>query len=340
MNAFSQRAANAPRTPAPLIAILAVLGLLIASMLAGCASPQTASQQDDQGSRKLHVVASFYPLYDFAQKIGGDRVTVTNLVPAGTEPHDWEPSTADMKTIESANVFVYNGAGMEHWTHDVLHSIQNKHLVSVAASDGIALLPAASEDEHDHGHADDHAHEHGEDADHGRYDPHVWLAPENAKQEMKNIRDALVQADPDGKDVYEANYQTWSEKLDDLHKAYETKLSLVPRKTIVVSHQAFGYLCDAYGLTQMPIEGMEADAEPNAKDMARIVDFVKANNVSVIFSEELVSPKIAQAIADASGASCEQLNPLEGLTQEQIDAGQDYVSVMTENLDKLVKALS
>jgi zinc transport system substrate-binding protein len=107
-----------------------------------------------------------------------------------------------------------------------------------------------------------------------------------------------------------------------------------------VSHEAFGYLCDAYGLTQIPITGMDAEGEPDAQTMASIIDQVKAQGVKTIFSEDLVSPKVAQAIADATGATCEVLNPLEGLEQDDIDAGADYVSVMRDNLDKLVAALS
>ena len=257
------------------------------------------------------------------------------MVPSGTEPHDWEPSTADMKTIASAQVLVYSGAGMEHWVNDVTSAVGNKDLVSVEASQGVDLLPAAG-DEHEAEHEGSREADH----DHGQYDPHVWLSPANAKVEMANIRDALIEADPDGKDAYEKNYEKYAGMLDELDQKYASELAGTASKNIVVSHQAFGYLCDRYGLTQVPIEGIEADSEPDAKTMAKIVDFVKENGTKTIFSEELVSPKAAQAISDETGASLEVLNPLEGLTDEQISAGEDYFSVMESNLDKLVKALS
>ena len=122
------------------------------------------------------VMASFYPMHDFAQKIGGDKVTVTNMVPAGTEPHDWEPSPSDIVALEQADVFVYSGAGMEHWVEDVLASLDNQSLVTVEASYGIALLEGhhhhhEDEEEAEHGHEDEHEHEEG-----GGYDPHVWLS--------------------------------------------------------------------------------------------------------------------------------------------------------------------
>ena len=217
--------------------------------------------------------------------------------------------------------------------NDVTSAADNKDLVSVEASRGVDLLPATGdEDEHEDAHEGDH--------EHGQYDPHVWLSPANAKVEMANIRDALIKADPDGKNAYEKNYEKYADMLDELDQKYASELAGTASKSIVVSHQAFGYLCDRYGLTQVPIEGIEADSEPDAKTMAKIVDFVKENGTKTIFSEELVSPKAAQAISDETGASLEVLNPLEGLTDEQISAGEDYFSVMESNLDKLVKALS
>lgn len=323
------------------------------ALFSGCAAKGGAAGSDAKASGKVSVVASFYPMYDFAQKIGGDRVDVTCLVPAGVEPHDWEPSTTDMKTIASAQVLVYSGAGMEHWVEDVTSAVGNKDLAVVEASKGVDLLAVAEDDhdhehvdehdhDHDHEHADEHEHEHadGHDHDHGQYDPHVWLSPANAKVEMANIRDALIKADPEGKSTYEKNYEKYASMLDALDKKYAEELSKTARKNIVVSHQAFGYLCNRYGLTQVPIEGIEADSEPDAKAMAKIVDFVKQNDVKTIFSEELVSPKAAQAISAETGAAVEVLSPLEGLTDEQMAAGEDYFSVMESNLDKLVKALS
>lgn len=307
-----------------LLAVI-VAALIAIPCLAGCsgtANNSSASSSTSSSTSKMKVVTSFYAMSDFAQKIGGDRVEVTNLVPAGTEPHDWEPSTNDMKELESAKVFVYNGAGMEKWVDNVLSTLDNDGIVSVKASDGIKLLTSTDEEEE------------------GKYDPHVWLDPEYAKTEMMNIRDAFIKADPDGKKVYEDNYNMYSAKLDALNTEYKEKLKPANGKSIVVSHQAFGYLCNAYGLKQMPIEGLDADAEPDAKTMSEIVDFVKKNNVKTIFTEELVSPKVAQQIADETGATCEELNPLEGLSDEEIAQGEDYFSVMESNLGKLVKALS
>lgn len=301
-----------------------------AALLSGCSQPSAESGDDADGSageKKLNVAASFYPMYDFSQKIGGDHVDVSCLVPAGTEPHDWEPSPTDIVNIEESDLLVYNGASMEHWIDDVKDAA-GSGLACCEASEGVELRAGEPE-------------EGDEDAGDGPvYDPHVWLAPENAKIEMGNIRDALSKVDSEHASDYDARYTEYAAKLDDLDSEFREKLSTVPNKTIVVSHEAFGYLCDAYGLTQVAITGMDAEGEPDAQTMASIIDQVKATGIKTIFGEELVSQKVAQQIADATGAECKVLNPIEGLEQSEIDAGEDYFSVMRSNLDELVEALS
>lgn len=308
--------------PAGMVALSVFAFVMI---LSGC-----AGKNKDTDSGKLNVMASFYPVYDFAVKIGGDRANVTNMVPAGTEPHDWEPDTRDIAMLEKADVFVYSGAGLEHWVEDVLKSLDNENLVTAEASNGISLREG-------HGHEEET--DSGEEDDHAEYDPHVWLDPLNAKKEMENIKDAFVKADPDNRDYYENNYKIYEEKFDALDQSFKDTLSPLPGKVIVVSHEAFGYLCNAYGLTQIGIEGLSPDSEPDPARMAEVIEFVKENNVKTIFFEELVSPKVAETIAGESGAQTEVLNPIEGLSDEDIKAGRDYFSVMDKNLAVLKKAL-
>lgn len=317
--------------------VTAAIFLLVSIVFTACSSKkeespvksteavtESSNAIEDNGintGSKLKVYTSFYPLYDFAVKIGGDKIKVTNLVPAGTEPHDWEPATTDILSLEKGNIFIYNGAGLEHWVEQVTASLENKDLLLVNASDGITLIQ-------------------GNDKEGGSsYDPHIWLSIMNAKKEMENIKNALVKADPDNKDFYEANFMKYGAEFDALDAKFKEKLSALPDKDIVVAHQAFAYLCSDYGLNQVAIEGLGADSEPDAKRMAEIVDFARNKNIKTIFFEELVSPKVAQAIASEIGASTDVLNPLEGLTQEQVNAGEDYLSVMEENLNALVKAL-
>lgn len=299
------------------------------SLLTGCG---TQPADTAAGDGRLRVLTSFYPMYDFACKIGGDCIDVTNMVPSGTEPHDWEPSTNDLKNLEKADVFIYNGADMEPWADDLLVS-RSDTLRVVGASENVELRTTDGEHEH--------AHEH-EDADHhhGDFDPHVWLDPENAKIEMEAIRDALCAADPENSTVFQSNYEKYAAELDALDAEFREKLAPLPNRTIVVAHEAFGYLCDAYGLTQVGIEGLSPDSEPDPGRMAEVIDFVREHSISTIFFEELVSPKVAEAIASETGAQAKMLSPLEGLSDEQAAAGADYFSVMHDNLAALMEALN
>lgn len=300
-----------------------------------------AGTEDTSSEKKLNVMASFYPMYDFATKVGGDKVEVTNMVPAGTEPHDWEPAATDVKNLEEADVFIYNGAGMEHWTEDVLGALDNKELKVVEASRGLTLLEGKEEEEEEteDSSSDSDASDESTDSE-ITYDPHVWLDPLNAKAEMENIKNAFVEADPDNKDYYEQNYETYAEKFDQLDKEYKDGLADTKSKDLITSHEAFGYLCQAYGLNQVGIEGLSPDSEPDASRMNEIIKFAKENNVKTIFFEELVSPKVSETIADEIGAKTAVLNPLEGLTDDEISAGEDYFSVMESNLKTIEDALN
>lgn len=289
--------------------------------LSGCGNTQSASDNTADGNKKISVYTSFYPMYDFAKNIGGDKITLVNLVPAGTEPHDWEPAPSDIANLEKGDVLIYNGAGMESWMDKTLSSLSNKNLITVDTSKNLKLLDNQDADEH------------------LAHDPHVWLNPENAKEQAAAIKNAFVQADPANKDYYEQNYTTFAQKLDALDQDYKDAAKTFKQKDIVVSHQAFGYLCQAYGLTQVPLEGLSADSEPTPARMAEIEDFVKQNNIKYIFAEELISPKTAEAIARDTGAQTVVLNPLEGLSNDDQQAGKDYITVMKDNLELLKKAL-
>ncbi|WP_426453355.1 metal ABC transporter solute-binding protein, Zn/Mn family [Paenibacillus sp. S-38] len=313
--------------PLALIAVLAVVS--------ACGKPQAALVND-----KINVVTSFYPLYDFASKIGGAHVNAINVVPAGVEPHDWSPKSRDIQNIKNSQVFVYLGAGFEGWVNDTLESLKSdsKSLV-VEAGKGVALIEGTGvAHEHETEHKDEAGHEEEEHNEHA-VDPHLWLSPVNAKKIAENIKNALVQADTAHQADYEANFTKLAADLDALHLEFQTKLSTVPKKEIVVTHQSFGYLAKEYGLTQKPIMGLAPDAEPTSKDLQGILQFIKDNDVKYIFFEELVSDKLAKTLAQDAGVQTAVLNPLEGLTEDQIKAGDDYVKVMKNNLNSLVKAL-
>ncbi|MGI6161654.1 MAG: metal ABC transporter substrate-binding protein [Christensenellales bacterium] len=324
------------------IILLLVTAIFTAS---GCAA-NVVTPEIESGEPKLKIYASFYPMYDFAQKIAGDKAEVKCVVPSGVEPHDWEPTAADIVALEQADVFIYNGAGMEHWVDDVLASLQTKTLTVVEASSNIGLIEGGHSHDHDHDHDHEHEHDHDEDHNHdhdmfegGGLDPHVWLNPMYAKIQMENITNALIEADEANADYYEYNYNAWAAELDKLDKEYKDALSGLENSTIVVAHEAYGYLCEAYGLTQVGITGLSPDSEPNPAKMAEIIDFAKEHNIKVVFFEELASSKVADAIASAIGAKTAVLSPIEGLSDAQAQEGGDYFSVMRSNLEALKAAL-
>lgn len=296
-----------------------MLLLTILIFTVGCSN----SIEEDDG--RLKVYTSFYPMYDFTSKIGGDKVAVYNMVPSGSEPHDWEPAASDLVKLENGDMFVYNGAGMENWVEGVLGALQNKDLVVVEASRGIELLASHHEDDHDH--------------EHGEYDSHVWTDPMNVKIEMENIKNGLIDIDPENKDYYEENYEKYSLELDKLDDEFKYALSTLANRDIVVSHKAFSYMAHAYGLNQVAINGLSPDLEPGGARMGEITNFVNDNNIKVIFFEELTSSKIADTIATETGAEVDVLNPLEGLSDEELEAGDDYFSVMRKNLQAILRAL-
>ncbi len=300
---------------------LLVLSLLLV-VLGACATPVASDKQQ--------VVVSFYPLEYLAKRIGGDRIEVTTLVPSGVEPHDWEPSPRDIGRLQQSKVFVYNGRGIEPWAERALAELPDGKPVRVDASDGLDELEAIEESGHDEAHQ-------GEE--HEGIDPHVWLDPHLYAQQAKKVRDALVAADPQGATMYDANLARLTTDVTTLRQDMEAGLTSCQRDTIVTSHAAFGYLAHHFNLKQVALSGLSPEAEPSPARMKELIDEVKATGATHIFFEALVSPRVAETIAQEVGAATLVLNPLEGLTRDELAAKDDYLSVMRENLANLRTAL-
>lgn len=280
-------------------------------IISGC------SAETNTSSDKMKIYASFYPMYDFVKQVGGDKVEVINMTPEGIEPHDFEPTMDDIKNLSNADMFVYNGNEMEHWVEDVLSSLDNDKLVVVETSENV---------------------EKQEDGEH--LDPHTWLSIKNAKIQLKSIYDALATLDEKNKDYYEENYNKYLTELNVLDEKFASELAPYEGESIIVAHQAFGYLSSDYHLKQVAIEGLSPDSEPDPSRMARIVDFAKEQDVKVIFFEELVDPKVAESIAKEIGAETKVLNTLEGLSDKEMKEGKNYLTMMEENLRNILYALS
>ncbi|UUV99083.1 High-affinity zinc uptake system binding-protein ZnuA [Vagococcus luciliae] len=297
-----------------------ILGLALIGVLAACGKE---SKEEQKEADTLHIVTSFYPMYDFAKKITGDEADVTVLTEAGVEPHDYEPSAKDLAKIQNADVFIYNSNEMETWVRDVLASIDTKKVKVIEASQGIDLMEA-TEEEHE-----------GEDSHNHELDPHVWLDPVLAKKEVETITKGLVEVDTPNKDVYERQSKDFIKELDKLNDAYVEATKDATQKTFVTQHTAFSYLAKQYGLTQVAISGISPDQEPTPKELKNIEDLVKKDDIKVIYTESSASSKVAETITSATGATLSELNPLESLTKKEMDGGEDYLSVMYTNLDHL-----
>lgn len=299
-----------------------IVGLVLGVVVIGLVTLaiKNNGRAPDASSSRPQVVASFYPLYFFASQIAGDKADVSNVTPAGAEPHDYEPTAQDIAKIESSNLLVLNGGGLEAWADNVKENIDHKKTAIVIAGESLTTQEVVEEGEK-------------------ITDPHVWLSPVLAIQMVNKIEAGLVQADPSNASYYESNARTLKSKLGALDTEYKYGLATCKEKNIITSHAAFGYLATTYNLNQVSITGVSPDAEPSPQELAQVAKFARDNHVKYIFFESLVSPKLSQTIATEVGAQTLVLNPLEGLTGDEITSGKDYFSEMRNNLTNLKTAL-
>ncbi|MCW6661147.1 zinc ABC transporter substrate-binding protein [Aerococcaceae bacterium NML201209] len=286
------------------------------------------------------VMTTFYPVYYLAQRIAGDKMEVSMLLDSNQDPHDYESSARDAATVQQSDIFIYQDDEMEHFVSDMVKLLDTSKTKIVESTEDIELLAG---DMHEH---DDHEHEEGEshddhadhDHDHSHeFDPHTWMDPMIYAKQAENVKKALIEVDPDNKAVYEANAKALVEELTQLDAEYREQLAKLENKTIVVQHAAFGYLAHAYGLTQEAITGIQTTQEPSAAALAAMQDFVKAHQVKTIFVEPSLNPATAKVVADASGATLRPLRTLESVTQEEIEKGEDYFTIMRANLAELLQ---
>ena len=441
-----------------IVAGIAIAIAVIGSVLAfsGTSNDSTPMESPEQANlvpqaEKITILTSFYPYHEFTKNVAGDFADVKQFMPNGVEAHDWEPRAQEIQSLKDADVFVYNGLGMESYIENIIESGEFDNVVFLKASEGVELLKFeddhddhAKHDDHDdhdeHAKEDDHddhaeefheeialvieefeeghmtesqsivaieeilhehegdGHEHGagmiEDIEHVlheiedghiaasegleeihhlvsgedvhdehakeddhddhdeheegghdghdhdyEFDPHIWLDPILVKQQVNVIRDGLIQVDPDNKEHYEENARIYNDKLDALDMKIGSALSSCQKDTIVPYHNAFTYLGERYDIHIMALGGMAPDAEASAAEIAEFVDFVKDNDIKVIFSEELVDPRLAEVIAEEANAQVMLFSPLEALSKEEAGTNVSYIDKMEDNLDSLKVAL-
>jgi len=275
-------------------------------------------------THKLTVAATFYPLAHFAEQVGGEHVQVINMTPNGIEPHDYEPTPQDLAELEEVDLFLYNGAGLDPWAETIAPNLAAKGITTLRATERIDLLEG-----HD---------EHEEEEQHEATDPHAWLDPTYALYIVGQIRDELVAIDPENAATYNGNAATYVSTLQLLEKHYREDLADCTLREIIVSHDAYRYMATRYDFATHAIAGLSPDEEPSAQRIAELADLAKEKGIDTIFFEELVSPDLAQTIADEVGAQTNVLHTIEGLTPGQ-SAGATYMSLMYENLESLKLAM-
>lgn len=266
---------------------------------------------------KISLVTSFYPLAYLAEKIGGDLVSVTNLTPVGAEPHDFEPTTNDIVTIENSQLLLLHGSGFEPWAEKL--ETQNQELQIVTIAEGLADIETGEAQE--------------------PLDPHVWLDPVLMQAMAQRVLEAISSVDPDNRPLYATNTVALMAELDQLQSDFEAGLKQCRSRTFVTAHDAFGYLARRFNLTQVAIAGLSPDEEPSPRDLAQVSQVARETQAKYIFFETLVDPSLAETVAKEVGAQTLVLNPLEGLTPDDVAAGRDYRSLQRMNLENLRRAL-
>lgn len=319
----------------PFRAVVAAAAALALTGLAGCSSTPTSSSPSDAPGQAepLTVAVAFYPFEFVAQRVGGDLVTVENLTAPGAEPHDLELAPQQVALLSSADLVVFQ-EGFQPAVDAALAQANAKRTVDTASF--LQLIPATADDGHGHGEEGDHDEEAGHDEEgheEGALDPHTWLDPTNLATVAEHVRDALTDARPEAADTLKANTQALLDDLGALDGEFKTGLASCQIHAFITSHAAFGYLAHRYGLEQVGIRGVEPDVEPTAARIAEVHEIAKAEGVTTIFFETLVSPVVAESIAGDLGLKTDVLDPLEGLTPES--RGSDYLEVMRSNLASL-----
>ncbi len=300
---------------------LASIAACIALAAAAACAPGLTPSSPDAAAGRLSVATTIYPMTFFAEQVGGDLVHVTGLIKPGTSSHTFEPSPSDILTLQSAAVVVYNSGAFESWMTNALDVLDERPRVLVEAADLEA--PDGAQDEHGH----------------GAVDPHVWLDPIQAMAQAERIRDAFVSADPDGAETYRANAAALIERLASLHDRLSTALRGCSHRTFVVNHLAFGHLAERYGLEQLGISGLEPLSEPGPRTVATVVDRMRNLGIRHVLAEPIVSSELARTIAREVGGELLTLHPLGAVAPGELDAGEDYFSLMDGNLRNLTTAL-
>jgi zinc transport system substrate-binding protein len=272
---------------------------------------------------RIKVLATFYPVYDFAANVGGNRTSLSLLVPETVDVHAFEPTPQSIQEVASANVLIFSGAGLEPWIPQITAAAGNPGLVLVDSSQGIPLLPVPSQFQRGN----------------RTVDPHIWLDPLLAKQQVTNILNGLAKADPNDREYFTSNAEKYIAKLDALNSEISDVAAHAKTRYFVTFHEAFAYFARRYNLTQISIAG-PFEEEPTPGDIGNVVAAINGYHLCYVGYESLENPSISQSIASQTHATLILMDPIEGLSQSDQTAGKDYLAKMQDDLGSFKLALN
>ncbi|MBP3951674.1 ZinT/AdcA family metal-binding protein [Bacillus sp. YZJH907-2] len=314
--------------------------------IAACGNVDTNSSGGNghlqEETEPLHIYTTVYPLQFFAEQIAGDEALVESILPPGSNPHNYEPTTEDIVELAESDAFIYIGAGLEPYAESISESIKSEDVKIVAASNNLELIDHIHDHEEEHSHEEEEADHHDEEDqhDHGDKDPHVWLEPVLSIKVAETIKETLVELNPGKEEEFNRNFEKLKENLENLDSEFRSQLEPLPGNKIIVSHAAYGYWERAYGIEQIAVSGLSPTNEPSQKDIKDIIEVAEHYELKHVFFEQNVTLKVADVVRKEIGAEALQIHNLSVLTDEDIDNNEDYFSLMRKNLETLTKALS
>ena len=292
---------------------------------------------------KLSVVTTIFPPYDFVREVAGDRVQLAMLLPPGSESHSYEPTPKDIITIQNCDVFIYGGGEGDAWVDDVLESMDTGNMKIIAMMDCVEAVEEeivpGMEHEHEDEHEDEHEHDHDHDAE---LDEHVWTSPKNAVAITTVIANTLAGLDPANADAYAQNAGAYTAKLDELDAGFRAVVEGAARKTLVFGDRfPFRYFADAYGLDYFAaFPGCSTETEASAATVAFLIDKISDEGIPVVFHIELSNGRMAQSIAEETGAKVLQMHSSHNVSKDDFEGGASYMTLMTQNIEALKEALN
>ncbi len=308
---------------------------LITCLILICGCQKKEAPTSALTDKKMIVVTTLYPLYDFARTIGGDKVNATLLLPPGMEAHSFEPKPDDAIRVTNADMFIYTNEYMEPWAVNFVKGLNSGNVSLVDSSKGIKFLKAGvEEDEHEN--HDGKAHNHHA----GSMDPHIWLDFADAQTMVDTIASAMSAKDPSNRNYYMANAIAYKSELKKLDAEYKAGLSSCSKRAFLHGgHYAFGYLAHRYSLQYESASAVNADSEPSAATLVALIKQVKAIGLEYVFTEELLSPRVAEMIAKETGASILLLHGAHNISKDDFDHAVTFISLMRKNLANLKTGL-